>query len=297
MDRLNSEVKKEINSLDFTTKEHSKRCAEIADKVASYLGYDEKDRSFLVNAAAIHDVGKRFIPEEILNKDGPLTENERVIINKHTVYGYIFCIKNEVLREYADVASHHHERLNGTGYPDKLTAEQIPEKIRIISAIDVYEAVTSPHRPYRDSVSHKEAVEILKSNVERCELEQKVTDVVIKVNGIELERKERIEKILSVGQYNDKFKIGKDPNVNEEYKRQANLILKKGEWKGISSDIEVSANLLKMNYSKHQIIMALKQNSPEIPGYEKGLQLNYANAVLKEASRNISLSKGLDLRR
>jgi PAS domain S-box-containing protein len=133
---------------DPYTAGHEKRVGELAAAIAAELGYDEHMQNGLRAAGALHDVGKIMVPVEILSKPGKLTANEFDLIRMHPDEGY------KVLKEVpfpwpiADVARQHHERLDGSGYPQGLKGEQICLEARIIAVADVVESMSS-HRPYR----------------------------------------------------------------------------------------------------------------------------------------------------
>ena len=112
------------------------------------------------SAALLHDIGKVAIPDEILHKPGPLTDEEWVLMREHPVIGERILRVLPGLGTVARIVRHEHERWDGGGYPDGLVAEAIPLGSRIIIAADTYHAITSD-RPYRAARSHSEAVEEL----------------------------------------------------------------------------------------------------------------------------------------
>ena len=110
--------------------------------------------------AALHDVGKIVIPDSILRKPGPLTPDEFAIMRTHTTVGaemFGTVTHSETIAMAATIARSHHERWNGSGYPDGLAGEDIPIAARIVSVADVYDALVT-NRPYRDALSHEVAV-------------------------------------------------------------------------------------------------------------------------------------------
>lgn len=133
---------------DPYTAGHEKRVGELAAAIAAELGYDEHMQNGLRAAGALHDVGKMMVPVEILSKPGKLTPIEMDLIRLHPEEGY------KVLKDVpfpwpvADVARQHHERLDGSGYPQGLRGEQICFEARIIAVADLVESMSS-HRPYR----------------------------------------------------------------------------------------------------------------------------------------------------
>ncbi len=106
----------------------------------------------------IHDVGKAQVPDVILKKPGALTAEERTEIQKHTVWGHELLVDNQEFETACEVARSHHERWDGTGYPDGLTGEAIPIAARITAVADVYDALTSV-RPYKSAWTAREAID------------------------------------------------------------------------------------------------------------------------------------------
>jgi HD-GYP domain-containing protein (c-di-GMP phosphodiesterase class II) len=138
---------------------HSRRVARHATSVARMLGLPREQVARIAAAAAIHDVGKLGMPAEVLNKPGRLTEAEYEIVRRHPVKG------SELVAPLHDpeltaIVLHHHERIDGLGYPDGLAGEEIPLGARIVAVADTFDAVTSA-RPYRAASRHKEGLEVL----------------------------------------------------------------------------------------------------------------------------------------
>ena len=140
-----------IDAKDKYTHGHSARVAEYSRKIAEVSGKSEEECDEIYFSALLHDVGKIWIPLEIINKDGKLTDDEYATIKKHPVIG------EEILSSiseypYLSIAAHfHHERYDGKGYPTGLKGEDIPEIARIVAVADAYDAMTSK-RSYRDSI-------------------------------------------------------------------------------------------------------------------------------------------------
>lgn len=142
---------------DINTGVHSTRLAEWAIRVARKLDIPE-ERNYQVEVAALlHDVGKVGVPDAILKKSGPLTEEERALINRHPEYSWSILRLFPGLEEASLYALHHHESMDGTGYPAKLKGTDIPLVSRIISVIDSYDAMVSS-RCYRKGLPHTEAI-------------------------------------------------------------------------------------------------------------------------------------------
>ena len=145
-----------IEIRDHYTNEHSERIALLAKETAKVLECDDEFISRLHFASILHDVGKIGIPDHILNKPGLLAEEERITIQKHPIIGEKIIRNIEGLKDIASVIRSHHEKFDGTGYPDGLKGEEIPFAARIIAVVDAYIAITD-ERPYKPSKSSLEA--------------------------------------------------------------------------------------------------------------------------------------------
>jgi len=141
---------------------HSQRVAELAARTARRLGLPEEDVELTRLAASLHDLGKLAIPEELLRKPGPLTEPERMVLERHPQIGFRM-LESLGVDTVADWVLHHHERWDGSGYPDGLPGERIPLGARIIFVADAYDAMTS-ECVYRRRVSPCEAI----AELDRC---------------------------------------------------------------------------------------------------------------------------------
>jgi HD-GYP domain-containing protein (c-di-GMP phosphodiesterase class II) len=142
---------------DLNTGVHSTRLAEWALRVARKMEIPE-ERSYQVEVAALlHDIGKIGVPDAILKKNGPLTGNERALINRHPEYSWSILRLLPGLEEASLYALHHHEGVDGKGYPAGLKGADIPLVSRIICVIDAYDAMVS-NRCYRQGLPHEEAV-------------------------------------------------------------------------------------------------------------------------------------------
>ncbi len=151
-------------ALDFYspyTKGHSERVAEISVKIAKALKLPKETIEKIYWASILHDVGKIFVPQDILNKPGKLTNEEYNLIKLHPVKSYELIKEVQGLENIAEIVKHHHEHWDGTGYPDGLKGENIPFESRIIAIADAYDAMTSK-RPYREALTPEEAVEEIK---------------------------------------------------------------------------------------------------------------------------------------
>jgi HD-GYP domain-containing protein (c-di-GMP phosphodiesterase class II) len=142
---------------DLSTGVHSTRLAEWALRVARKMDIPEAQSYQVEVAALLHDVGKIGVPDAILKKSGGLTNEERAVINRHPEYSWSILRLFPGLEEASLYALHHHENLDGTGYPAGLRGEDIPLVSRIICVIDAYDAMVS-NRCYRKGLPHEEAV-------------------------------------------------------------------------------------------------------------------------------------------
>ncbi|MCL5102852.1 MAG: response regulator [Armatimonadetes bacterium] len=142
---------------------HSARMAELCVAVGVEMGLNEERLNTLELAAHIHDVGKIGTPDAVLMKPGKLSEEEWNDILKHPAMGADFLAGIDELAEVADIVRHHHEHLDGSGYPDGLKADAIPNLARILSVADAFEAMTSD-RPYRRAITSSVAIQELRSN-------------------------------------------------------------------------------------------------------------------------------------
>lgn len=141
------------NALDLKDEEtagHSKRVTEMTVRLARQLGVPQAEVVHLQRGALLHDIGKMGIPDEILLKRGPLTDDEFEIMRQHPVYAYELLSPIEFLRPALHIPYAHHEKWDGSGYPQGLVGEQIPLAARIFAVVDVFDALTSD-RPYRDA--------------------------------------------------------------------------------------------------------------------------------------------------
>ncbi|HEU4760352.1 MAG TPA: HD domain-containing phosphohydrolase, partial [Dehalococcoidia bacterium] len=150
-----------IESRDPYTGGHCRRLAEYAARIASKLALPVRDIEVVRLGAALHDMGKIVVPDSILKKPGRLTPEEYAIVKQHCYSGGQICKRVGFLMDAYPIVYHHHERWDGTGYPDGLKDERIPIGARVVAVVDAYDAITTD-RPYRDAVSHEEAAEILR---------------------------------------------------------------------------------------------------------------------------------------
>jgi HD-GYP domain-containing protein (c-di-GMP phosphodiesterase class II) len=139
---------------------HAQRVCGLAVAIAFYLGIRDRSLETVRIAALLHDVGKIELPEHVLQKPGALTDEEFAVIQEHSERGYEILSSAPSLRGAAAGVRSHHERLDGSGYPDGLEGDEIPIEARIVAVADVWDALTS-RRVYRDALSHEDARQIL----------------------------------------------------------------------------------------------------------------------------------------
>lgn len=152
-----------IEMRDPYTAGHQRRVAKLAGAIGRELGFSESRVEGLILAAEIHDIGKIYVPSEILSKPTKLTELEYTIIKTHPQAGYEILKNIEFPWPIAQIVLQHHERINGSGYPEGLKNDQILPEARILAVADVVEAMSS-HRPYRPAFGIDRALEEIKLN-------------------------------------------------------------------------------------------------------------------------------------
>ena len=162
-----------IGSHDRPGTGHGERVASRAVQIGRALGLDESTRMTIRLGSLLRDVGNARVPAAILTKSGELSPEERAMLERHPVLGEEILSGFKRLSGLLSIVRHHHERLDGTGYPDGLRAEQIPLEVRIVTVADRFEALVAD-RADRPAVSETEAVRILQSAVARGELDAAV---------------------------------------------------------------------------------------------------------------------------
>lgn len=151
-----------VETKNVYTNGHSQRVADYSALIAGALGWDDKRINNLRNAAYMHDVGMIGIPDSIVNKPTRLTEEEYAIIQRHTLIGADILKDITLIEHVAEVAHYHHERYDGTGYPEGIAGEEIPIEARIVAVADSYDAMNSK-RIYRNALEKEKIIEELES--------------------------------------------------------------------------------------------------------------------------------------
>jgi HD-GYP domain-containing protein (c-di-GMP phosphodiesterase class II) len=177
-----------VDLRDPYTGGHSRRVTELSERILHELRIDRDGANMplIMAAARLHDIGKIGIPDHVLNKPGPLTPEERLIMETHPEKGA------DLLAQYPDFARgvaivrHHHERWDGTGYPHRLRGAEIPFGARVIAVADGYDAMTSD-RPYRPAMTPHKAAEILRGG-RGTQWDPTIVDAFLRAMGGEIER-------------------------------------------------------------------------------------------------------------
>lgn len=152
-----------LDSLDVYTRKHCENVATITCNLCKKLHLSRGFTEYCTICAFLHDIGKLFIPSEILQKPAQLTPEEYEIMKKHTTLGYKLCIKDLKLRPYHAGAYYHHEALDGTGYPQGLVQRDIPFEAQIIRVADEYDALVNK-RQYKTHIGISDALKIIIDN-------------------------------------------------------------------------------------------------------------------------------------
>jgi putative two-component system response regulator len=155
-----------IEARDPYTHGHCERLSCMGAALGARLGLSDREIEALRMAGALHDIGKVAIPDAILLKRGPLTPEERLIIQEHPVRGFEICHPIKSFGLVLPIIRHHHERLDGSGYPDGLVGDAIPRTAQVLQVVDVFDALTSD-RPYRQAVTPAEALAMIDTEVAR----------------------------------------------------------------------------------------------------------------------------------
>jgi HD-GYP domain-containing protein (c-di-GMP phosphodiesterase class II) len=149
-----------LDARDPLTGEHSRATGAWCARLAALLDLSREDQEAAVRCGTIHDLGKLLTPLDVLHKPGPLDEEEWVVMRAHTIDGSRILEQSSALRRYAPLVRGHHERMDGSGYPDHLRGQAIPLVARIIAVADSFHAMLCV-RPYRNGRSPREALKVL----------------------------------------------------------------------------------------------------------------------------------------
>jgi len=155
-----------IEAKDPYTVGHCDRLSVYAEALGKSVGLHSDLLIALRRGGIVHDLGKVAVPEHILRKPGPLTPEERKIMEEHPAAGERICAPLKSFRNVLPIIRHHHEKMDGSGYPDGLKGSAIPLTARILSAVDIYDALTTD-RPYRKAFSREQAMDTMQQEVKR----------------------------------------------------------------------------------------------------------------------------------
>lgn len=153
-----------IEARDRATEGHCQRLAHYAVALGEKLALSAEDLDSLRVGGYLHDIGKVGIPDRVLLKDGRLTPDEYAVMKTHTLIGDRLCAELRLLRRIRPIVRHHHEHLDGTGYPDGLVGDAVPMLAQIMGIVDVFDALTTP-RPYKPALSVEQACAVLRHEV------------------------------------------------------------------------------------------------------------------------------------
>ena len=149
-----------LGNLDVFTRKHCENVGDLTCRLCQKLHCSKGFTEYCTICGYLHDLGKQFIPPEVLQKTGELTDEEFEIMKTHTTIGYKMCMDDLKLRPYAAGAYYHHEALNGSGYPQGLVKKDIPYEAQIIRVADEYDAITSK-RQYKSHIGISDTLKIL----------------------------------------------------------------------------------------------------------------------------------------
>lgn len=155
-----------IEAKDPYTEGHCERLSQSSEALAQRLGLTEEEHIALRRGGVIHDIGKVAVPDQILLKPGPLTPEERKVMERHTLVGAGICSPLKSFRSVLPIIRHHHEKMDGSGYPDGLKGDAIPLTARILQTVDIYDALTTD-RPYRKALAPERAFALMREEVKR----------------------------------------------------------------------------------------------------------------------------------
>lgn len=171
---------KVIEARDKFTKGHTDRVTELSVNIAKKLNLPGHEVRAVRIGALLHDIGKVAVPDTILTKSGPLTEPEMRVVREHAISGEKICESLGSIKDALPIIKSHHEKLDGSGYPDGLKGDQIPKTVRIVCVADIYDALIYD-RSYRLGMPKEEVFKILLADVEKGWWDKEVVDMLIEV--------------------------------------------------------------------------------------------------------------------
>jgi len=185
-----------IEVKDPYTRGHSKRVTQFAIALAERFGVSGSEMRTLQYGATLHDIGKIGISGKILNKPGKLSEKEFEVIKEHPIIGERIIAHVDFLQSARSIVRSHHERFDGTGYPDGLRDEEIPFLARIVSVVDFFDALTSD-RPYRKAYSFEQAMLLIREGIGR-EFDPMIAKEFLAMSSVIGKQRETVDSSLTV---------------------------------------------------------------------------------------------------
>ncbi|WP_378953500.1 HD-GYP domain-containing protein [Pelosinus sp. sgz500959] len=168
-----------VDAKDSYTCGHSERVAEISLAIAKELNLSDEEQYLIHIGAHLHDVGKIGIPDAVISKPGRLTNEEFKLIKDHPIIGYHIVSKVKILQSVSLIVRHHHERIDGGGYPDGLRGEDIPLGARIVAVADAFDAMTT-NRTYKVSMSISDALQEL-TRCSDTQFDRQIVEVFVRM--------------------------------------------------------------------------------------------------------------------
>jgi putative two-component system response regulator len=159
-------IARAVESRDPNTGDHCERLVSMGKAFGEYIQLSRLEIRNLMWGGYLHDIGKVGIPDAVLLKQGRFTPEEREIMNRHVLIGEKICKPLRTMRGVIPIIRYHHERWDGSGYPDGLVAQEIPYLAQVFQIIDIYDALTS-ERPYKRALSPEEALEVIAEETEK----------------------------------------------------------------------------------------------------------------------------------
>lgn len=280
-----------LDNLDAFTRRHSENVAALACRLCEKLHMRSYFTVYCTTCAYLHDIGKQFIPPNILQKNGPLTDEEYEIMKTHTTIGYNMCMKDLKLRPYAAGAYYHHEALNGSGYPQGLTKKDIPYEAQIIRVADEFEAI-SAKRQYKTHIGIIDTLNILIQNSEPLKpkegikmiikdatvgkIDKKILKALFKVILEDTEYEivvrseyvqfieEEIKRLNEAEKYYKKYLSANSESKKEYFKQGVEMYLRKSNGETIDN-FENALNEYKISYkNRKEHIAQLYKEAKEI---------------------------------
>jgi len=182
-----------IEGKDPHTEGHCERLAELSGRLGEFIGLEGSQVQALRRAGIVHDIGKVAVPDHVLLKPGPLTPEERALVQRHPVVGEGICAPLKSFQLVLPIIRHHHEKMDGSGYPDGLKGKSIPMTARVLQMVDVYDALIAV-RPYKQAMPPAEALVVMEEEVWRGWWDAEVFTALVDMLGSEGVRVRRMAR-------------------------------------------------------------------------------------------------------